>query len=65
MQQVTASIEELSRSVENVKDNAHGADKVAKETSQLAEQGGEAVQKSVEAMELIRTSSTRSARSSR
>ena len=58
MQQVTASIEELSRSVENVKDAAHGADKLAKETSVLAEQGGTAVQKSVEAMELIRTSST-------
>ncbi len=58
VQQVTASIEELSRSVENVKDAAHGADKLAKETSVLAEQGGTAVQKSVEAMELIRTSST-------
>ena len=58
VQQVTASIEELSRSVENVKDAAHGADKLAKETSVLAEQGGAAVQKSVEAMELIRTSST-------
>ena len=58
VQQVTASIEELSRSVETVKDSAHGADKLAKETSVLAEQGGTAVQKSVEAMELIRTSST-------
>jgi methyl-accepting chemotaxis protein len=58
VQQVTASIEELSRSVENVKDAAHGADKLAKETSVLAEQGGVAVQQSVEAMELIRTSST-------
>jgi methyl-accepting chemotaxis protein len=55
---VTASIEELSRSVENVKDAAHGADKLAKDTTNLAEQGGVAVQKSVEAMELIRTSST-------
>ena len=58
VQQVTASIEELSRSVENVRDAAHGADKLAKETSALAEQGGTAVQNSVEAMELIRTSST-------
>jgi methyl-accepting chemotaxis protein len=58
VQQVTASIEELSRSVETVKDSAHGADKLAKETNVLAEQGGAAVQKSVEAMELIRTSST-------
>jgi len=58
VQQVTASIEELSRSIENVKEAAHGADKLAKETSALAEQGGVAVQKSIEAMELIRTSST-------
>jgi methyl-accepting chemotaxis protein len=59
VQQVTASIEELTRSVENVKDAAIGADKLAKDTSVLAERGGSAVQKSVEAMELIRTSSTR------
>ena len=58
VQQVTASIEELSRSVENVKGAAHGADTLAKATSVLAEQGGVAVQKSVEAMERIRTSST-------
>ncbi len=57
VQQVTASIEELSRSVESVKENAHAADKVAKETNSLAEDGGLAVQKSVEAMELIKTSS--------
>jgi methyl-accepting chemotaxis protein len=58
VQQVTASIEELSRSVQSVKDNAHEADKVAKETNKLAEQGGMAVTKSIEAMELIRNSST-------
>ena len=58
VQQVTASIEELSRSVQTVKDNAHEADKVAKETNKLAEQGGMAVTKSIEAMELIRNSST-------
>jgi methyl-accepting chemotaxis protein len=58
VQQVTASIEELSRSVQSVKDNAHEADKVAKDTNKLAEQGGMAVTKSIEAMELIRNSST-------
>ena len=41
---MTASIEELSRSVEGVKEKRHEADKVAKETNQLAEQGGQAVQ---------------------
>jgi methyl-accepting chemotaxis protein len=58
VEQVTASIEELSRSVEGVKENANAADKVAKETNSLAEQGGNAVQKSVEAMDLIKTSSS-------
>jgi methyl-accepting chemotaxis protein len=58
VQQVTASIEELSRAVDGVKLNAHEADKVAGETNALAEQGGAAVQKSIEAMELIRNSST-------
>jgi len=58
VQQITASIEELSRSVEQVKDNAHEADKVAKDTNALAETGGAAVRKSIEAMELIRNSST-------
>jgi len=58
VQQMTASIEELARSIQVVKDNALEADKVAKRTNDLAEHGGQAVQKSVEAMELIRTSST-------
>ncbi len=57
VQQVTASIEELSRSVQGVKDNAHAADKVSKDTTHLAEQGGHAVRKSAEAMEQIKTSS--------
>jgi methyl-accepting chemotaxis protein len=58
VQQMTASIEELARSIQMVKENAQEADKVAKRTNDLAEHGGQAVQKSVEAMELIRTSST-------
>jgi len=58
VEEVTASIEELGRSVEGVKENSNDADKVAKETSSLAEKGRGAVQKSIEAMELIRTSST-------
>ncbi|HYW79960.1 MAG TPA: methyl-accepting chemotaxis protein [Thermoguttaceae bacterium] len=57
VEQMGASIEQLARSIENVKENAGEADGVARETSQLAEQGGRAVQKSIEAMETIRTSS--------
>ena len=57
VEEMSASIEQLTKSVETVKDNATEADSVAKRTARLAEQGGQAVQKSVEAMDLIRTSS--------
>ncbi|MBN2294004.1 MAG: HAMP domain-containing protein [Pirellulales bacterium] len=57
VEEVSASIEELTASIEGVKSNSHEADSVAKKTNALAEQGGAAVQKSIEAMELIRTSS--------
>ncbi len=57
VEEVSASIEELTASIDGVKSNANEADTVAKKTSDLAERGGNAVQKSVEAMELIRTSS--------
>jgi methyl-accepting chemotaxis protein len=58
VEEMSASIEELARSVEGVKENAGQADKLARDTNELAEQGGAAVQRSVEAMGLIRTSST-------
>ncbi len=57
VEEMTASINELAQSIETVKNNASEADKVAKSTNLLAEEGGNAVQKSVEAMDLIRTSS--------
>ncbi|HID76730.1 MAG TPA: PAS domain-containing protein, partial [Planctomycetaceae bacterium] len=57
VEEVTASVEELSRSIKGVKENAHVADKMAKEAKELAEQGRVAVGKSIEAMNLIRTSS--------
>ncbi len=57
VEEVSASIEELTASIDGVKDNAQEADEVAKKTSGLAKRGGAAVQKSIEAMELIRTSS--------
>jgi len=58
VEQMSASIEELTRSIEAVKENARQADMMARETNRLAADGGAAVQKSVEAMELIRASST-------
>ena len=57
VEEVSASVEELTASIDGVKNNSHEADAVAKRTNELAEQGGKAVQKSIEAMELIRTSS--------
>jgi methyl-accepting chemotaxis protein len=57
VEEMSASIEELARSVDAVKENATAATKVAGEANQLAEEGGAAVLKSVESMELIRTSS--------
>ena len=57
VEEISASIDQLTGSVESVKNNATEADGVAKQTAQLAEEGGQAVQKSIEAMELIRTSS--------
>jgi methyl-accepting chemotaxis protein len=57
VQQMTAAIESLATSVIGVKENAQEADRMARETSKLAEQGGSAVRKSIEAMELIRASS--------
>ncbi len=57
VEEISASIEELAASIDGVKTNAQEADDVAKKTNDLAESGGQAVQKSIEAMELIRTSS--------
>jgi len=57
VEQMSSSVEGLTRKVEAIRDSASGADKAATETSQLAEDGGEAVQKSIEAMDLIKTSS--------
>ena len=57
VEEISASVEELTASIDGVKNNAHEADDVAKRTNELAERGGAAVQKSIEAMELIRASS--------
>jgi methyl-accepting chemotaxis protein len=57
VEEMSASTEELTRSIDSVKDNSAEADKLAKSTSTLAQEGGSAVKKSVEAMELIRKSS--------
>lgn len=56
-EEMSASIQELMRSIDAVKDGASEAHKAAAGTSELAGQGGAAVRKSVEAMQLIKKSS--------
>lgn len=57
VEEMSAAVEQLNRSIERVRGNAAEANDVAKSTSSLAEQGGAAVVQSVEAMDLIKTSS--------
>lgn len=57
VEEMSASIEELTRSIEAVKDNAGQANELAAGTSRMAEEGGQAVSKSIEAMDLIKNSS--------
>lgn len=54
---VRATTEELSKSVDGVMASVQRADQTAQQTSELADQGGVAVNKSIEAMQRIRTSS--------
>jgi methyl-accepting chemotaxis protein len=57
VQEMTAAIESLAASVHRVRENAQEADRVARDASKLAEQGGSAVKRSIEAMDLIRSTS--------
>ena len=54
---MSASIETLAQSFSSVTKSAQDANRLALETSSLAERGGSAVQKSIQAMALIRDSS--------
>src|SRR5208282_249986 len=53
------SIEQLARSINDVKENAGKADGIAQQASTEAERGETAVRKSIEAMDLIRGSSAK------
>ena len=57
VEQVSASIQELARVVEQVKSAAEEANTLARDAAHLAGEGGQAVNKSIEAMQLIRGSS--------
>ncbi len=54
---MNASVQELSHSIESVQANASEADRLARATRSLAEEGGAAVQKSIDAMRMIQASS--------
>lgn len=57
VEEMNASVEGLACSIKAVKATAQEADQTAQKANQLAAHGGAAVQKSVDAMQLIRTSS--------
>ncbi len=57
VEEMNATIEELTASISSIASNARSADVMAKETQQEAERGAKAIDKSIEAMELINKSS--------
>ncbi len=57
VEEIMASIQDLTNAIETVKNSAAIADEMAGKTNQLAEEGGETVKRSIEAMNLIRVSS--------
>lgn len=57
VEEMTASVDMLNRSIKEITESAGRADKLARETSQRAREGGDAVQKAIEAMGLIKKSS--------
>lgn len=57
VEQISASAQELTRSIQGVRDRANETDKLANETNVIAVEGGHAVTKSGEAMDLIKASS--------
>ena len=57
VEQMAESLNDLNKSIDAVRRSAESANSAASDTTLLAREGGEAVQKSIEAMGLIRTSS--------
>jgi methyl-accepting chemotaxis protein len=56
-EEMNASVEELSASIDSIAQNCRNADGIAKSAQQQAEDGSKAIDKSIEAMELINKSS--------
>ena len=57
VEEMSASVEELTASIQSISESAQQADGVATDTAKQAEEGKEAVGRSIEAMELINRSS--------
>jgi len=57
IEQISASAQELTRTIAQVRDHASETDRLAVDTNQIAVEGGKAVAKSGEAMDLIKASS--------
>ncbi len=56
-EQMNASVEELSASIDSIAENSREADNVAKNTQHEADLGSKAIERSIESMELINKSS--------
>lgn len=56
-EEMNASVEELSASIDSIAQNGKSADSIAKSTQVEADQGSQAIAKSIEAMDLINKSS--------
>jgi methyl-accepting chemotaxis protein len=57
VEELNASVEEFTASISSIANNTRKANELAKETQKEAEQGNQAITKSIEAMELINKSS--------
>lgn len=56
-EEMSASIEELSVAIDSIAHNTHDADSVARNTQKEADEGVQAIKKSIESMEMISSSS--------
>ena len=59
VEQMTVTVAELARSIQQVKDDSLEANRLSRRTHELANQGDSTMKKSIEAMELIRSSSAK------
>lgn len=56
-EEISASIEELSASIDSIAQNSNHSDEIAQKTKQEADLGAQAIERSIEAMDLINSSS--------